>query len=47
MTQQIDNLWHGLDFVRVSVEVRSSTSTSDNSNLLGSVYEQTMGVQQT
>ena len=37
--------WTG--FLSVSVEVRSSTSTSDNSNLLGSVYEQNMGVQQT
>ena len=37
--------WTG--FLSVSVEVRSSTSTSDHSNLLGSVYEQNMGVQQT
>ena len=37
--------WTG--FLKVSVEVRSSTSTSDHSNLLGSVYEQNMGVQQT
>ena len=39
------NNWTG--FLEVSIEVRSSTSITDNSNLLGSVYLDGFGLQQT
>ena len=40
----LDNTWY--NYLRVSIEVRSSDSRADNSNLLGSVYNKFMGVNQ-